>query len=106
MANAYKVVGQDNPGAALTTLYTVPSATSFVGQLLIANRATATKTFRVAIRPAGASIANKHYIAYDTALPANDTITITGISLATTDKLDVYSSDGNVSFTLTGVEIT
>lgn len=106
MATTYKVLGQDNPGAVLTAIYTVPSATSAVGTLFIANIAATAKTARVAISPAGASIVNKHYILYDVSIPANDSLTFAGISLAATDVVRVYSVDANVSFTLTGAEIT
>jgi hypothetical protein len=59
------------------------------------------------VRPAGASIANQHYLAYDAALPANDSATLTlGVTLATTDVISVYAASANVSFSVFGVEIT
>ncbi len=106
MANAYKILGQDNPGAVLTILYTVPAATEAVGTLFVANRAATVKTYRVALSIGGAAIADDHYIAYDMSVPANDTITFAGISLAATDVVRVYSEDNNVSFNMPGVEIT
>lgn len=109
MANTYKVLGQSNPSATtLTTLYTVPSATSaVVSTVSIANLATTSATFRLAVRPAGASIANQHYIAYDVTILGNDAIQLTlGMTLATTDVVSVYASTANVSFNLFGSEIT
>ena len=106
MATTYKTIAQDNPGAVLTTLYTVPGSTSFVGNLWVTNIAAATKTFRVAVSMAGATIANDHYLYYDVALPANDTFQVTGLSLATTDVVRVYGSDNNVVFNLQGAEVT
>jgi hypothetical protein len=106
VATTYKTIAQDNPGAALTALYTVPASTSFVGTLWVGNISAAQTTFRVAVSMAGAAIANKHYLYYDVALPANDTFQVTGLSLATTDVLRVYGSDSNVTFNLEGVEIT
>jgi glucose-6-phosphate dehydrogenase assembly protein OpcA len=109
MPAAYKVLGQSNPAATtLTTLYTVPASTStVVSTIVIANLSTSAATFRVAIRPAGASIANQHYLAYDAAVAANDSVFLTlGVSLATTDVVSVYASSANVAFAAFGSEIT
>jgi hypothetical protein len=108
MANAYKVLGQSNPAAAtLTSLYTVPAATSAVcSTLTVCNQGVST-LIRVAIRPAGAAITASQYIIYDSGLNANDSLFLTiGISLATTDVVSVYAGTANVSFTLCGTEIT
>ena len=108
MATVYKVLGQLNPAATTaTTLYTVPAATSTViSTLSICNPGSSATTFRVAIRPAGATLAALHYINYDTALPANDTITATlGITLATSDIITVYAGSATVSFSAFGSEI-
>ena len=107
MATTYKVLGQSNPSAASdTTLYTVPSSTStVVSTIVVANFGTS-GTYRIAIRPAGESIANKHYIAYDGALNANDTITWTlGITLAATDVITVRASNTSFAFSAFGSEI-
>jgi hypothetical protein len=109
MPLTYKVLGQSNPSATTaTTLYTVPSATSAIGSsIVICNLASSATTYRVAVRPAGATLANQHYLAYDNALPANETISLTiGVSLATTDVVTVYAGSGNVAFSLFGTEIT
>ena len=109
MPAVYKVLGQINPSATtLTTLYTVPASTSTIlSTLSIANLSTSAITFRVAIRPAGATVANQHYIAYDAAVAANDSVFLTlGVSLATTDVVSVYASTANVAFAVFGTEIT
>ena len=109
MATTYKVLGQQNPSATtLTTLYTVPSSTSaVVSTLMICNQAGTNATFRIAIRPAGATVDPKHYLSYDTVIPANDSIALTlGITLATTDVVSVYASTTTLSFSLFGSEIT
>jgi len=108
MANAYKVLGQVAPSATTaTTLYTAPASTSAVcSTLSVCNRGVAT-TFRVAVRPAGAALANQHYVVYDAPLGANDTVFLTlGISLATTDVVTVYAATADTSFNLYGSEIT
>jgi hypothetical protein len=109
MPSAYKVLGQSNPAATTaTTLYTVPSATSAVASsLTVANISSTATTYRVAVRPAGATLANQHYLVYDASLPANDTTILTlGLSLAATDVLTVYAGSANVAFSLFGSEIT
>lgn len=109
MATTYKVLGQSNPSATTaTTLYTVPSATAtVVSTITICNQASTAGTFRVAVRPAGASLAAQHYVAYDTPIAANDTIALTlGVTLATTDVVTVYASSANMSFNAYGSEIS
>jgi hypothetical protein len=109
MPATYKVLGQSAPSATTaTTLYTVPSSTStIVSTLTVCNRDSSAGTFRIAVRPSGASLANQHYIVYDSAIAANDTVTFTlGITLATTDVVRVYSSNTNLSFSLYGSELT
>lgn len=108
MALTYKVLGQSNPSANTdTTLYTVPSATSTVcSTLVICNQAATGATFRIAVRPAGSTVAAEHYIAYDSSINANDTITMTiGITLATTDVITVRANSATCSFSLFGSEI-
>jgi hypothetical protein len=109
MPAVYKVLGQSNPSATTaTTLYTVPSATQAVcSTLSIANLSSSVVTVRVAVRPAGASLASQHYIVYDVSIAANDTIVLTlGMSLGAADVVTVYASTANVAFSLFGTEIT
>ena len=109
MATVYKVLGQQAPAATTdTTLYTVPASTStVVSTLAIANRGAAAATYRVAVRPAGASIANTHYIAYDASILANDGILLTiGMTLAATDVVTVRASTADTTFNLFGSEIS
>jgi glucose-6-phosphate dehydrogenase assembly protein OpcA len=109
LATVYKVLAQSAPAATTaTTLYTVPSATStVVSTIVVANRAAAPATYRIAVRPAGATLANQHYIAYDVTVGASDSTTLTlGITLATTDVVEVYASTANLSFNAFGSEIS
>ncbi len=109
MPTTYKVLGQSNPSATtLTTLYTVPSATqAVVSSIVIANLAASTATFRIAVRPAGASIATSQYIAYDITVGASDSTVLTlGITLGATDVLSVYASTTTVTFSAYGSEIS
>lgn len=109
MPTVYKTLGQSNPAATTaTTLYTVPASTStVVSTITVCNQASTAGTFRLAIRPAGATLAAQHYTAYDTPIAANDTIALTlGITLATTDVITVYASSASMSFAAFGSEIS
>jgi hypothetical protein len=107
MATTYKVLGQSNPTAASdTTLYTVPASTETVVSTITVANLGASGTFRVAVRPAGASIANQHYVVYDAGLNANDSITLTlGITLDATDVITVRASNTSFAFQAFGSEI-
>lgn len=110
MAQTHKVLGQSAPTSTSNAdIYTVPSATSaIVSSITVANITTTAATFRIAVRPAGASIANQHWLAYDVSLGGADAITMTlGITLAATDVVTVRSGTANaLAFNAFGVEIT
>lgn len=109
MAVAYKVLGQLAPSATTdTTLYTVPSATeTVVSTITVCNRAASAGTFRIAVRPNGATLANQHYLAYDAPIAANAMVALSlGITVDATDVITVYASSANMSFAAFGSEIT
>jgi glucose-6-phosphate dehydrogenase assembly protein OpcA len=109
MPTNYKVLGQSNPSATTaTTLYTVPSATeAVVSTIVIANLTASAATFRIAIRPDGAALANSQYIAYDITVGASDSTALTlGITMNAADVITVYASTANLTFTAFGSEIT
>lgn len=109
MATNYKVLGQSAPSATTaTSLYTVPSATEvIISSIVVANRGSSDATFRIAVRPNGAAIANQHYLVYDAALGGKQTAALTlGITLGDTDVVTVYASSGDFSFCAFGSEIT
>lgn len=109
MPTTYKVLGQSNPSATtLTTLYTVPSATqAVVSTINVGNLGGSAGTFRIAVRPAGEAIANKHYLVYDATIAATDSLSITiGATLGATDVISVYGSSASFSFQAFGSEIS
>jgi glucose-6-phosphate dehydrogenase assembly protein OpcA len=109
MPTTYKVLGQSNPSATTaTTLYTVPSATqTVVSTIVIANLTSTAATFRIAVRPAGATLANSQYIAYDITVGASDSTALTlGVTMNATDVLTIYASTANLTFTAFGSEIS
>jgi hypothetical protein len=108
LSKKYKILGQSAPSATTATnLYTVPSDTeAVISTITVANRANTAATYRISIRPNGATQANEHYIAYDASLPANDTIALTlGLTMDAADVMTVYASSASVSFGLFGSEI-
>jgi hypothetical protein len=109
MATAYKVLAQSAPSATSNTdIYTVGSTKqTIVSTISVCNRGTSAASFRIAIRPDGAVLANTHYIAYDTAIAASDTTFLTlGITLDASDVVTVYASSANFTFSIFGSEIT
>jgi hypothetical protein len=109
MANAYKVLGQnDLPATTLTDVYTVPASTeTVISTIVIANRTASAESFRIAIRTGGDAVEDKHYIAYDVGIAANDSTTLTlGVTLEATDVLSVYASAVDLSVNVFGTEIS
>ena len=107
MGITYKVLGQVAPAATTATdLYAVGAGKqSVISTITVCNRSTAA-TYRIAVRPAAATLANQHYVTYDATVAANDTITLTiGMSLSATDVITVYASTANLSFSVFGSEI-
>ena len=109
MATNYKVLGQSAPSATTaTSLYTVPSATeAVISTISVCNRGTASGTFRLSVRPNGAALANQHYLVYDAAVAAKDTLFVTvGATIDASDVLEVYASTADFSFSAFGSEIS
>ena len=108
MADTLKVLGQVAPAnTSNADLYTVPEDTqTTVSSLVVCNLTGNTPTFRVAVRPLGATVANENHIYYDKAMVANDSrFIIIGMTLSDTDVVTVRSSAANeIAFTLFGVE--
>lgn len=109
MAEARKVLGQlASAATTLEDLYTVPALTEAVSStLVVCNRSATPTTFRVAVRPAGAAINNKHYISYDVPIGANEVWSYTiGMTLGAADVVSIYAAAATLSSTLFGVEVS
>ena len=109
MAYTYKVLAQSAPSATTNTdIYTVGSGKqAIISTITVANRSATARTYRIAVRPTGATLANQHYIAYDVPISANDTTALTlGITLTATDVVTVYASTADLSFGIFGSEIS
>lgn len=112
MPTIYKVLAQSAPSTtAISNVYTVPSSTNTViSTLMICNRGTVNAAYNIAVVPGGATIANQHFIAFNSVVPANDSIALTvGMALAATDNIAVQantSGANTLGFTLFGTEIS
>lgn len=98
---------------ALRTLYSVPTNTQAISSsIVVSNPNTSATTYRIAILPAGtaptdSSLSITNFIAFDHAIAANASTTMTiGITLNAGDAIYVSSDIANVGFTLFGSEVT
>jgi hypothetical protein len=108
MATTYKILGQSAPAATTAAdVYTVGSGLqAVISTVTVCNRATGAATYRVSVRPNGDAQADQHYLAYDSSVPANDTIALTlGLTLDAADVVTVYGSSADLSFNVFGSEI-
>jgi hypothetical protein len=105
----YKVLAQSAPSATSNTdIYTVGAGKqTVISTIVIANRAATADSYRIAIRTDGAVLANTHYLAYDTPIAGNDSITLTlGLTIDASDVVTVYASTANFTFSIFGAEIS
>jgi len=108
MAMTYKILGQKSPAAATDfNLYTVSgSKQAIINCITVANRDANSATYRISVRPDGATLTTDHYIAYDVQVDANLSVALNlGITLDTNDVITIQSSSGLVTFNAYGVEI-
>ena len=107
MPNVYKSLGQANPGAVLTDLYTVPAATEAIAFVTATNGGSTARTVRIMHAPAGAADDPDHRVVFDFSVPANDPyVHPKPLYMAATDKIRVFASSTDVTFTVDGVEIS
>jgi hypothetical protein len=108
MATRYLVLGQVAPAATTdTTLYTAPAGKDvIISTLVIANRSGSSASYRVAVRPSGENLADKHYVAFEVVVAGSDSTTLTlGLTLSASDVITVRASSANVSFSAFGSTI-
>jgi|TARA_R110000787_G_scaffold61660_5_gene139546 hypothetical protein len=120
MADTFKVLAQLKPSSATaTTLYTVPRregtgvnsqypAQTTISSLVVCNQnATTADTFRVRIKVKNAGDDSKQFIYYNKSVSGQDTLAaVIGITLSESDVIEVYATNGTLSFNLFGVETT
>lgn len=94
------------PATTLTDIYTVPAdKTCSIMSIVVCNQDGGAGSFRLSLAVAGAADASTQYINYDEAIAAHTTTRISmACNLYPTDIIRAYSSSGNISFTILGIE--
>jgi len=110
MSFGYKILGQAKPAISTTdNIYTVGAGKqAVVSTVMICNQnLTQASTYSVLVVPSGVVAADKHYVYREKMIDPRDTDTHKlGIGLAEGDMIKVFSSTGNVSFSVFGTEYT
>lgn len=109
MATNYKVLGQADPSAGImTSVYTCPTATNTViANICVTNITSSVDHYRIAVRPNGATLENKHYIVFDASIDFYSYEFLTmPVTLSAGDVVDVYCLNGNLIFNIFGSEIS
>lgn len=105
MADNYGVLGQAAPGpGVMADVYTPPIGKVAHIRVVVANRAAVPDAFRVAVSTDGAALDASHYIAYDMPITENDSVISAPLVINASDILRVFSSLGDLTFTVTGLE--
>lgn len=98
-------LGQAAPAATTDTdAYTVPKNRYAEVRVYVCERNNVAATFRIALRKAGAAIANAHYVAFDFALAAHGRDSLGPFTLTADDVVTVRASTADCSFSVTGWE--
>lgn len=110
MPTTYKVLGQVAPtNTSDANLYTVPASTqTVVSTISVTNDTTASATFRIYVRVAGAAASATNTLFFDTPLAGNTSAFFTvGLTLGAGDILTVRSGTANaLTFQAFGSEVT
>jgi hypothetical protein len=106
MADLWGALAQSAPAATtLTDAYTVPTGQNATVEVVICNRGAAAN-IRLQHAINGAASANAQYLLYDYPLAASETKVTARFTVRAGDVVRVYSSTGNVSFNINGIEET
>lgn len=111
MAVVYKVLGQTQGTAGVTTYATlggaVPTSQSWlISTVSICNQAASAMTYRLAVCSTDTP-ATSEFIVFGATVPANDTVTLTlGITMQADKRIRVSSSANTCSFAAFGTEIS
>ena len=108
MAIRYKVLGQKSPAANTSwDIYTVSGTKdAIINCITVANRDANSATYRISVRPDGATLTDDMYIAYGVQVdPASSVALNLGITINQNDVVTVRSSSGSVAFNVFGAEL-
>ena len=99
------ILGQSAPsGSTNTTVYTVPSSTLAVVNVMCINRS-ASNPVNVRIALSGSSSpSTTEWIEYDVTVPPKGVVERTGMALQAGKSVVVYNSTSDTSVTVTGLE--
>lgn len=100
---AIRRLGVVNP-AADTNVLVATAVASYLASVIVTNKDTTSKTGRVWVVPAGATLASQYaYIVYDVAIPAGNSIETHRFAINSGDSVYVRSNSANLSFALNGI---
>lgn len=108
MAIRYKVLGQKSPSANTDwDLYTVSGTKdAIINCITVANRDSNSATYRISVRPDGATLTSDMYLAYNVEIGSNVSVALNlGITINQNDVITVQSSSGLISFSAFGAEL-
>lgn len=108
MATRYRVLGQKSPAANNDwDIYSVNGTKdAVISCITVANRDANSATYRISVRPDGATLTDDMFLAYDVEVGSNLSVALNlGLTLNQNDVLTVRSSSGLVSFSVFGTEI-
>lgn len=98
-------LGQASPGAGiLTDVYQVPATKRGILSLIVTNRGSSADSFRIAISAQGVAVSAPDYLAYDHPIEAHDSLCSDELRVGALAVVRVYSTGGNLSFTVNGFE--
>lgn len=107
MANTYKSIYRVNPSAATLTSSSALGAATILSTITVCNRSATATSFRIAVSPTGAAVADEDYLYYDVPISGNDTFQSTsGIAIQSGGIIRVYATLATLSFNFNGVEVT
>jgi hypothetical protein len=98
-----KLGANDLSATTNTTVYTCPADTYAVVAINICNRGASTTGIRIAIADSDTP-GVAEYIEYDSEVFSKNVLERTGIVLAATQRIVVYSTQANVSAVVVGIE--
>ena len=98
-----RLAAVDVAGTTNTTVYTCPASTYSVVAINICNRGATSAAIRIAIASADTPTAAE-YIEYDVDVFSKNVLERTGLVLAASQRLVVYSSAASISAVVVGIE--
>lgn len=107
MAQTHGRLATSAPAATTNATAFTAVAVTIISSIFVCNTSAADTVFRLFLVPSAGAAGVTNALYYDLPLRANDTFLINGVpDLEIGDFLVVYSGNGLVAFTISGLEIT